>query len=50
MEHGCKRRTIHQPEGYIFLDQKRKLGIVKRIQKQITKFGLTNEELGIVTN
>lgn len=38
------------PEGYLFLDQKRKLGIVKRIQKQITKFGLTNEELGIVTN
>ena len=38
------------PEGYLYLDQKRKLGIVKRIQKQITKFGLTNEELGIVTN
>ena len=33
------------PEGYLFLDQKRKLGLVKRIQKQIDKFGLTNEEL-----
>ena len=38
------------PEGYLFLDQKRKLGIVKRIKKQIDKFALTNEDLGIVTN
>jgi transposase len=37
------------PEGYLFLDQKRKLGLVKRIQKQITKFGLTSEDLEIVT-
>jgi transposase len=35
----------HNPEGYLFLDQKRKLGLVKRIKKQIDKFGLTNEEL-----
>lgn len=28
---------------YLFLDQKRKLGIVKRIQKQITKFELSKE-------
>ena len=26
------------PEGYLFLDQKRKIGIVKRIQKQMVKF------------
>ena len=38
------------PEGYLFLDQKRKLGLVKRIKKQIAKFALTNEDLGIVTN
>ena len=38
------------PEGYLFLDQKRKLGIVKRIKKQIDKFALTNEDLGIATN
>lgn len=38
------------PEGYLFLDQKRKLGLVKRIKKQIDKFGLTNTELGFVTN
>ena len=37
------------PEGYLFLDQKRKLGLVKRIKKQISKFELTNEELGFVT-
>lgn len=38
------------PEGYLFLDQKRKLGLVKRIRKQIDKFGLTNEELGLPTS
>jgi len=38
------------PEGYLFLDQKRKLGIVKRIQKQIDKFELTNQDLKFVNN
>jgi len=37
------------PEGYLFLDQKRKLGLVKRIKKQIDKFGLTNEDLKLST-
>jgi transposase len=37
------------PAGYLFLDQKRKLGIVKRIQKQIDKFGLTNEDVVFAT-
>jgi hypothetical protein len=36
------------PAGYLFLDQKRKLGLVKRIQKQITKFGLTSKDLEVV--
>lgn len=40
----------HNPEGYLFLDQKRKLGLVKRIQKQIDKFGLTNDDLQININ
>jgi len=35
------------PEGYLFLDQKRKLGLVKQIKKQIDKFGLTNQDLGL---
>jgi hypothetical protein len=38
------------PEGYLFLDQKRKLGLIKRIQKQIDKFALTNEDLRISSN
>jgi len=42
-----KKVAYVNPEGYLFLDQKRKLGLVKRIKKQIDKFGLTNEELGI---
>lgn len=37
------------PAGYLFLDQKRKLGIVKRIKSQINKFALTNEDLGFIT-
>ena len=45
-----KRVAYINPEGYLFLDQKRKLGMIKRIQKQIDKFGLTNEELGISIN
>lgn len=35
------------PEGYLLLDQKRKLGLVKRIKKQIDKFGLTEQDLGL---
>lgn len=45
-----KRVSYINPQGYLFLDQKRKLGLVKRIKKQIDKFGLTNEELGISTS
>jgi transposase len=42
--------AYNPPTEYLFLDEKRKLGLVKRIKKQITKFGFTNEELGFVTN
>jgi len=35
---------------YLFLDQKRKLGIVKRIQKQITKFELSKNNFEFVTD
>jgi hypothetical protein len=38
------------PEGYLFLDQKRKLGLVKRIQKQIDKFALNSNDLRFATN
>ena len=40
-----KGQNYKPPTQYLFLDEKRKLGIVKRINKQITKFGLTNEDL-----
>lgn len=43
-----KGTPYHNPEGYLFLDQKRKLGMVKRIQKQIDKFALTQEDFGFV--
>ena len=45
-----KGQQYLNPEGYLFLDQKRKLGLVKRIKKQIAKFDLTNEELEFVTS
>ncbi len=44
-----KRVPYINPEQYLFLDQKRKLGIVKQIKKQIHKFALTNDDIGIVT-
>lgn len=37
------------PEGYMYLDEKRKLGIVKRIRKQIEKYGVTSEDLSFTT-
>ncbi|KAF0128053.1 MAG: transposase family protein [Bacteroidetes bacterium] len=39
--------TYNNPAGYLFLDQKRKLGLVKRIQKQIDKFALTTDDMQI---
>lgn len=44
-----KNTPYVNPEGYLFLDQKRKLGMVKRIQKQLDKFGLTNGEFSFAT-
>jgi hypothetical protein len=38
------------PTDYLYLDEKRKQGLVKRIQKQIDKFALTNIDLGFVTS
>ena len=45
-----KNIPYNNPEGYLFLDQKRKLGIVKRIQKQIDKFALTANDIKIASN
>ena len=42
-----KNTPYINPEGYLFLDQKRKLGIAKRIKKQMAKFDLKPEEIGL---
>jgi len=41
-----KNVPYHNPEGYLYLDQKRKLGMAKRIKKQIDKFDLKPEDVG----
>lgn len=33
----------------MFLDEKRKLGIVKRMKKKIATLDITNEDLGLAT-
>ena len=40
-----KGTSYNNPEGYLYLDQKRKLGLVKRIRKQIDKFDLKPEDV-----
>ena len=37
------------PTEYLFLDEKRKLKLVQRIKKNISKFDLTPEDVGFVT-
>lgn len=36
-------------ESHMFLDEKRKLGIVKRMKKKIASLGITNQDLGLST-
>ena len=45
-----KAQPYNPPTQYLMLDEKRKLGLVKRIQKQITKFDITKEDLSFATN
>ncbi|MCF8303274.1 MAG: IS110 family transposase [Bacteroidales bacterium] len=44
-----KKVPYQPPKEYLFLDQKRKLGIVKRIKKQMVKFDIHREELDLLT-
>jgi transposase len=44
-----KNIPYNNPEGYLYLDQKRKLGMVKRMQKQIDKFGITDQDVKLAT-
>lgn len=40
-----KKQAYQPPTDYLFLDQKRKMGLVKRIKKQINKFDIKPEDL-----
>lgn len=42
-----KQVTYNPPTQYLFLDQKRKLGIAKKIKKQILKFDLKPDDIGL---
>jgi len=42
-----KKKQYINPEEYLFLDQKRKLGLVKRMQKQIEKYEITEEDVSM---
>lgn len=44
-----KGQGYNPPSQYLFLDEKRKIAAAKRIQKQITKFGLTNKDIEFKT-
>jgi hypothetical protein len=44
-----KATKYNPPSKYLYLDEKRKLGIVKYIKKQIVKYEISNMELGYVT-
>lgn len=44
-----KKQSYSPPTQYLFLDQKRKMGLIKKMKKQMGKFEITGEDLGIVT-
>ena len=44
-----KYQEYNPPEEYMFLDQKRKLSIARRMGKKINKLGLTTKDLGLST-
>ncbi|MCM4168442.1 hypothetical protein DHD08_12200 [Arenibacter sp. H213] len=45
-----KKIEYQPPKQYLFLDQKKKLGLVNRIKNQIDKFELKPERLGFKNN
>jgi len=44
-----KGQAYNPPTEYLFLDEKRKLKIINKLNKQITKFGLTADEVTFPT-
>jgi len=45
-----KKVPYQPPREYLYLDQKRKLGLVKRMRKNIAKFDLNAEDLGFINH
>jgi hypothetical protein len=41
------KRQPYTPTQYLFLDQKRKMGLIKKMKKQIHKFEITGKDLGV---
>lgn len=44
-----KKVPYSPPTQYLFLDQKRKLGLVKKIRKQMDKFDINPKDIGILS-
>jgi len=44
-----KKQPYNPPTQYLFLDQKRKMGLIKKMKKQINKFEITGNDLGLAT-
>jgi len=44
-----KKEAYNPPEKHMFLDEKRKLGMVKRMRKKMATFGITTDDLGVST-
>ena len=42
-----RKQPYQPPLQYLFLDQKRKMGLIKKIKKQINKFEITGNDLGL---
>jgi transposase len=45
-----KKQPYNPPIHYLFLDQKRKMGLIKKMKKQINKFEITGNDLGLSTS
>ncbi len=47
---ATKKEPCKPKNEYLFLDQKRKMGLVKRMKKQINKFDIKLEDLDFSTS
>jgi len=45
-----KKQPYNPPTQYLFLDQKRKMGLIKKMKKLIHKFDIKTDELGLQLN